>query len=117
MIAGLVLTGSIRLERGQLRRPNERDLLCKRVSLLHNAAAGGPYISGPASLPPAPAKAAATGVKTLKKRAKNSAQCVSERASGHEARSRTRLGWPNVCTTKLRLFKKSGHLHTFALVI
>ena len=30
---GLVLTGSIRLVRGQLRRPNERDLLCKRVSL------------------------------------------------------------------------------------
>lgn len=80
MNVGLVLTGSIRLVRGQLRRPNERDLLCKRVSLPAQCGGGGPYISSAqASLPPAPAKAAlATGVKTLKKRAKNSAQRVSE---------------------------------------
>ena len=78
MNVGLVLTGSIRLVRGQLRRPNERDLLCNERVSLHNAAAAHTS-SAQASLPPAPAKAAlATGVKTLKKRAKNSAQRVSE---------------------------------------
>ena len=82
MNVGLVLTGSIRLVRGQLRRPNERDLLCNERVSLHNAAAAhtsSAQASLPPSLPPAPAKAAlATGVKTLKKRAKNSAQKVSE---------------------------------------
>ena len=94
MNVGLVLTGSIRLERGQLRRPNERDLLCNERVSLHNAAAAHtfPRPRPPCSLPRPPAKAAlATGVKTLKKRAKNSAQRVSERVSGHEARSRTDL--------------------------
>ena len=53
MNVGLVLTGSIRLVRGQLRRPNERDLLCNERVSLHNAAAAAHTSSAQASLSPA----------------------------------------------------------------